>query len=705
VRSRGKTAQSELQPAKSIYTAGEIGASCLGARMLERAAVGQGRTKSKGLRARRRFGAAFGLALTVSLLGLSPAQAQSCGPLPLGTPFDFRSVVSSGLAAGAALSASITAADVAFLSQSTAFVGAPANPQPGQEGAGVWVRGVGGGETLKSNSTVSATGTALSFPGGTQTGITTCFTKFKETYGGVQVGQDIATLNVAGGWNVHLGTTAGAIGAHGEIDGGSPIGGLAGVPVTQTPFDTTSKSPFVGTYVAVTKESFFFDALFRYNVYDTILDSPGSNFFSQTNNAHGFTLSSSIGYNYHVPSSNWFVEPSAGIIWSRTTVNALNVNSPAFGPGQGFSGSVQINDIKSVIGRLGLRVGTTFEAGGIAWQPFAAASVWHDFSGETTSSFTSCTGCFFFPNAGSVVASTATTNFGTFGQYSLGVSGQIINTGWLGFARVDFRSGPNLDGVSATGGIRYQFTPEARAPMVVKAMPTKAPPAASAPIAWTGWYIGAYGGAEIGHAELNSSNVASADMRPGGILVGGTLGYNYQLAQYVIGVEGDGGWTNASGSASCSGPLNGFGGTNNVFFQTTCHEDAKWIATLAARAGYLLTDRTLLYLKGGAAWERQSWSATCNLGPFNGQIFPFQTCQNPALAFPPLNGPVTANETRTGGLIGFGTEFAFNRNWSAKAEWDWIGFGSKTLTASDGTVFGTKQSISQVKVGLNYHFN
>jgi outer membrane immunogenic protein len=238
--------------------------------------------------------------------------------------------------------------------------------------------------------------------------------------------------------------------------------------------------------------------------------------------------------------------------------------------------------------------------------------------------------------------------------------------------------------------------------MIVKAMPAKAPPPASAPITWTGWYIGAYGGADYGHSELNSSNVASADMRPGGILVGGTLGYNYQLAQYVIGVEGDGGWTNTSGSASC-GALNGFGGANNIFFQTTCHEDAKWIATLAARAGYLLTDRTLVYLKGGAAWERQSWSATCNLGPFNGQGGLVQVCENPALVA--LNGPITANETRTGGLIGFGTEFAFNRNWSAKAEWDWIGFGNKTLTASDGTVFSTKQTMSQVKVGVNYHFN
>jgi hypothetical protein len=40
------------------------------------------------------------------------------------------------------------------------------------------------------------------------------------------------------------------------------------------------------------------------------------------------------------------------------------------------------------------------------------------------------------------------------------MAGQLLNTGWLGYARVDFRTGDNIEGVSVNGGIRYQFTPE-----------------------------------------------------------------------------------------------------------------------------------------------------------------------------------------------------------------------------------------------------
>jgi opacity protein-like surface antigen len=162
------------------------------------------------------------------------------------------------------------------------------------------------------------------------------------------------------------------------------------------------------------------------------------------------------------------------------------------------------------------------------------------------------------------------------------------------------------------------------------------------------------------------------------------------------------------GAASCA-PLatgltpGGFSAPSPPFFQTTCHERDDWIATVAAKLGYLWTPRTLLYLKGGAAWDRETWSATCNLGPLNGSLGGgVQACTNPAGA---LINSISASTTRMGGMIGFGTEFALTPNWSAKAEYDWIGFGNANLTLSDGTVVNTKSSISEAKIGLNYHFN
>ena len=91
--------------------------------------------------------------------------------------------------------------------------------------------------------------------------------------------------------------------------------------------------------------------------------------------------------------------------------------------------------------------------------------------------------------------------------------------------------------------------------------------------------------------------------------------------------------------------------------------------------------------------------------PLNGTVSggALQACTNPAGAF--LNN-ISASDVRVGGLIGYGVEFALTQNWSAKGEWDWMDFGSKTLIASDGTAFTAKQwSVSEVKVGLNYHFN
>ena len=658
-----------------------------------------------------RITAVAGLALATSLFAISGAQAQNCGTGLTGSgPLagqNFIGIASSASAAAVTAASDIVAANTAFLTQSTAFVSAPGNPQPGQDGGGVWVRGVGGELNIKSTQTV--TGTFAAPPlAGSATQSTGCTTKFHASYGGVQVGSDIARLNIDG-WNLHLGTTAGAMESSGNIVGGSPTGGLtpAGgilpVPVTQTPFNTTAQSPFVGMYGAATKGSFFIDGLIRYDNYDLNLNSPGSNLFNQRVDAHGFSVSGSAGYNYQVPNSRWFVEPSAGVMWSRTTVGAFNVNNAGFGPGiQGFSGTGQIADIDSLIGRVGLRFGTTVESGGVVYQPFAAVSAWHEFGNSITATYQSCPGCFFlFGVPVTATGNLTSSNVGTFGQYSVGVSGQIVNTGWLGFVRVDYRNGDRLDSLSGTAGIRYQFTPELAArSMIAKAPVLKAPVAA--PVSWTGFYVGGIAGADYGRSEYNVPGLVAANIRPSGGLLGGTIGYNSQVDRYVLGIEADGAWTNYRGSAACAPLVTGF--APQPFFQTTCNDKMSWIATVAGRAGYLFGPRTLGYLKAGVAFGDESWNVTCNLGPLNGQApGGVQTCANNAGA---LISSTTASATRVGGMIGSGVEFALTQAWSAKGEWDWMSFGTKTMTASDGTVFTAKSvSVAEVKVGLNYHFH
>ena len=110
--------------------------------------------------------------------------------------------------------------------------------------------------------------------------------------------------------------------------------------------------------------------------------------------------------------------------------------------------------------------------------------------------------------------------------------------------------------------------------------------------------------------------------------------------------------------------------------------------------------RTLFYGKGGVAIEDSSTTVNCDYQvPDQSAI----VCRNQARAA--TSGYGTPSYTRVGWTVGFGTEFDLGKNWSAKAEYDFLSFGRHTALASDGTTFLTDRSdISQVKLGVNYRF-
>ncbi len=71
-------------------------------------------------------------------------------------------------------------------------------------------------------------------------------------------------------------------------------------------------------------------------------------------------------------------------------------------------------------------------------------------------------------------------------------------------------------------------------------------------------------------------------------------------------------------------------------------------------------------------------------------------------------GNASASETRSGWIVGTGLEWAFSGNWSAKAEYNYMDFGSRTVDF--GSFRGVPvsldidQRISVVKAGVNYRF-
>jgi outer membrane immunogenic protein len=211
-----------------------------------------------------------------------------------------------------------------------------------------------------------------------------------------------------------------------------------------------------------------------------------------------------------------------------------------------------------------------------------------------------------------------------------------------------------------------------------------APPVAPAPLfTWTGCYIGGHLGGGWGEKTVSVPTLAPGVSVTGdtsGFLGGGQVGCNLQFgSNWVIGIEGDGSGSDIRGDI-----------TQTVLGITgTARAQTDWIASATGRLGWA-SDRWLLYAKGGAAWAGDKYSAF----------------------IPVFNEQLEASETRTGWTVGGGIEWAFWSNWSAKAEYDYYDFGTRTITLT-GTFAGTpiqvpgvnvRQRISVGKFGINYRF-
>jgi outer membrane autotransporter protein len=243
-----------------------------------------------------------------------------------------------------ALTTSINTANTAFLTQTNAFVGSPANPQPGQEGGGVWVRSVAG---HLSTSTTSITEN-ISF-GAPVTANITCDTRTREDFAGVQIGSDFARLNL-NGWNLHFGSTAGYLNVNTQDT--TPPGLNPGPPA----FRDNLQIPFVGAYAAASYGGLLVDGQIRGNFFENEVSDGNHGLLGQHFNARGISLTGNVAYSQNL-GSGWFVEPSAGIVWSRTQADPLNVPGTmvlAGGPGPGGvpipPWLLSVNGIESTLG-------------------------------------------------------------------------------------------------------------------------------------------------------------------------------------------------------------------------------------------------------------------------------------------------------------------------------------------------------------------
>jgi outer membrane immunogenic protein len=238
-------------------------------------------------------------------------------------------------------------------------------------------------------------------------------------------------------------------------------------------------------------------------------------------------------------------------------------------------------------------------------------------------------------------------------------------------------------------------------------LPVPAAPAYTPPVYrpviydWTG----IYGGVNVGAGALddvvtNTTTTAllnagtQTKLSPFSLVGGAQAGFNIEFAPFVFGAEGTFTWSNISGTHVTPSLLPTIS-ENSV-------STPQWYATATGKAGFAAND-FLFYAKGGAAWMGVHYSQNIAAGGV-------QSAQ-------------TIIDTRSGFTVGGGVEWGLTESLSARLEYDFLDFGTKTYNFNNlgftpaGSAAGTPltpvgaapmsiKSVTQlITVGLNYRFN
>jgi outer membrane immunogenic protein len=197
---------------------------------------------------------------------------------------------------------------------------------------------------------------------------------------------------------------------------------------------------------------------------------------------------------------------------------------------------------------------------------------------------------------------------------------------------------------------------------------------------WTGFYLGG----ELGWIQsspkyttgallLGTPFVVTTASGKNGLSYGVLAGYNYQMGQLVLGVEGDfQGWT--------VGEIRSTAVTGDFLTARS-----KWGGSIRGRLGYA-ADRALLYVAGGAAFvSNETWI------PFTGIS-------------------IGGDDTRVGWTVGAGLDYALTNNWFTGVEYRYSQYEAKSflypIPILGLGLVGFKQELSnnQVTARIGYKF-
>lgn len=189
---------------------------------------------------------------------------------------------------------------------------------------------------------------------------------------------------------------------------------------------------------------------------------------------------------------------------------------------------------------------------------------------------------------------------------------------------------------------------------------------------WTGFYGGLNVGLGVVNTNLSALTAGDLASSATALVAGGQVGFNYQINNIVVGIEGDLGYfgTRRTGAQINLGAI-----TAQNFWRTS------WDASIRARLG-LAMDRTLFYVTGGVAF------ADLRVGAMD--------ITNNVLL-------VEERQNRTGWTVGAGIEHAITPNWTVRGEYLYANYGSRDVAAF--ALAPIRMETHKFRVGVNYLFS
>jgi outer membrane immunogenic protein len=215
-------------------------------------------------------------------------------------------------------------------------------------------------------------------------------------------------------------------------------------------------------------------------------------------------------------------------------------------------------------------------------------------------------------------------------------------------------------------------------------LPTRVQPVAPVEyvpaFSWTGFYLGGELGwmqtdpsYTTGAVLLGTPFAVSSTSSRNGLSYGGLAGYNYQVGNLVVGVEGDfEGWT--------VGTIHETALTGDFL---TAH--SKWGASIRGRLGYAV-DHALFYGEGGAAFVSNETS------------------------IPTTGISIGGDGARAGWTVGAGVDYAITNNWFTGLEYRYSQYEATSfiypIPILNLGLVGFKQELSnnQINARIGYKF-